>query len=146
MSDIETVITQGGGLDWKIQQPGLSVELGLDSAILLSLFTDRRAEDGDGVSLKEGRRGWWADSFSDPGDHFGSRLWLLKREPLTQEAAVKAKGYTLEALQWLIDDQIASRVEVAAELRGRSTLVIDVQIWRPDGADSRHQFEQLWGK
>ena len=56
----------------------LRAERGLRSAVLISLFTDRRAEPGD-VPEGEDPRGWWADVLGEEGDRIGSRLWLIDR-------------------------------------------------------------------
>ena len=86
----------------------LSSDKGLETAVIVSLFTDRRA---DGKSprprTKKTKRGWWGDSIADmPGDRIGSKLWLLGREKELQEVAVRARQYTQEALEWMIDTKI----------------------------------------
>lgn len=54
-------------------------------------------------------RGAW---FFNP--KFGSRLYLLRREKLTQRVVDLAVSYAKEALEWLIECGRASKVEVSA--------------------------------
>lgn len=103
--------------DLAIDGYGLKTESGLRSAVIVSLFTDRRAESDNALpSGTTDRRGWWADPT------LGSRLWLLKREKETPDLYARARHYAEEALAWLVDDGVASAVVVAVE-RVRAGLV-----------------------
>ena len=49
-----------GAADIEIGASDLTTDAGLRTALLLSLFTDRRAEDGDVLpDNASDRRGWW---------------------------------------------------------------------------------------
>ena len=139
-----------------VQIDGQTVQLGLDSAqplvraVIVSLFTWARAKSDDDLPAGPdnlGRMGWWGDSFpTTPNDRIGSRLWLLSRSTLTPETVAKAKEYAQEALQWLIDDGVAARVDVQTERQGLSTLAIGCRIYKSDGTvplDVR--FTDVWG-
>lgn len=116
----------------------------LARAILVSLFTWGRAADDDKIDGDD-RKGWWGDSFAkSPGDQIGSRLWQLYREKLTDQTRLKAEFFIKEALQWLIDDGVASKIEVTSERVGDSTLGVAVSIWRKDGSQIDLRFENLW--
>ena len=81
---------------------------GLETAVLLSLFTDRRVRPEElppGVSW---RRGWWGDGLNDDQDQTGSKLWLLHRAKRTPDLLVRARGYASEALAWLVGDGVAT--------------------------------------
>ncbi|WP_016702010.1 phage GP46 family protein [Pseudomonas chlororaphis] len=102
----------------------------LTRAVLISLFTWRRAADDDPLDDEE-RFGWWGDSFPTVADdRIGSRLWLLRRVKLTRQTQLDAEFYAREALQWLIDDGHCSAVEIISErlddprLNLRTTLVL----------------------
>ena len=101
----------------------LVAEEGLKTAVLLSLFTDRRAEEDDELPAEESdRRGWWGDLVPPaPRDRIGSKLWLLTREKLTRDVQNRAREYAREALQWLIDDRVAQSVSV-----DQNALVVDL--------------------
>lgn len=125
-------------------------DAGLSTAIYISLFTDRRAARNDILPDLDNtdRRGWWGDEVGDlPGDRIGSRLWLLEREKTTQEVLEKTKGYCEEALQWLIDDGVATKVTVTVEKQGTvetAILAIKVEIHKNDGTITALKFDNLW--
>jgi len=113
-------------------------------AVIVSLFSWRRANPDDELPSDE-RMGWWGDTYPTvPNDRIGSRLWLLSRAKLTEQVRLRAKEYALEALQWLIDDGIASRIEVQAERHGLSTLAMACRIYREGGAQIDIRFSDVW--
>ena len=116
-------------------------------AVIISLFTWRRAHDDDVLpNAGMSRMGWWGDSFPPvANDRIGSRLWLLARSKLTDSTAQQAQDYAEEALQWLIDDGVAARVDVSATRRGISTLALTCTVVNRSGAVmARLQFANLW--
>nr|BDD45838.1 tail protein [Gammaproteobacteria bacterium] len=117
--DLAIIFTSGNGFRFDIEQADydLRTESGLRSAVMVSLFTDRRANADDDIpDGTADRRGCWQDSFLDnAGDSLGSRLWLLGREKEIPQTLVRAQEYAEEALQWLIDDGVARSVTVTAE-------------------------------
>lgn len=82
-------------------------------AVMISLFTWRRAEPSDDTETKWG---WWGDTLADEvGDKIGSRLYLCLRSTLTEETVLCAQEYVEQALQWMLDDKVASAISVKAE-------------------------------
>lgn len=130
---------------------GQQATLGLQSsdplvrAVIVSLFTWRRAQPDDQLPASE-RMGWWGDSFPPvAGDRIGSRLWLLSRAKLLPDTVARAKEYAQEALQWLVDDGIATRVEVDAERQGQSTLALACRIYKPGATSPLDvRFTNVW--
>jgi len=109
--------------DVQLGRSGLVRDDGLTTAVLISLFTDRRAKADDPLPDGNDRRGWVGDAISPvDGDRIGSRLWLLRREKQTEETRRRAEEYAREALAWLIEDGLAARVEVSAEWVARGVL------------------------
>lgn len=90
--------------------------------------------------------GWWADSFSEEGDKFGSRLWLLMRSTLTTETLALAEEYAQEALRWMVEDRIAEEVTARAELDGVDRLNLLIEIIRPDQKTLTARFVDVWSK
>ena len=86
----------------------------LARSVMISLFSWARAHDDDDV---EGRRryGFWGDTYGDAGERTGSRLWLLRRQKITETVIERARAYAQEALEWLVADGVADSVEVSAE-------------------------------
>lgn len=132
--------------DLIIEPPGLATGDNLYTALLISLFTDRRANDDDQLSLDESRRGWWADTyFENRNDKIGSRLWLLRRAKIITSTLTRARDYVLEATSWLIEDNVASSINVDTEfMSGRmDVMLITVEVVRPTGTET-FNFEYVW--
>lgn len=106
---------------------------GLETAVIISLFTDAR---------HEGERGFWASSVI--GEEWGSKLWTLAREKSTPDIPSRAKEYCREALKWMIEDNIASSVEIEAEYLSREMLGIKISIKRPNDKTENFAFNLLW--
>jgi len=118
--------------DLVLSEGQLSQDEGLESAILHSLFTDRRATADDLKAYdKTGRRGWWGDlTLAAAGDQYGSLLWLLEREKLNAQTAERARQYAADALKWLVEDGVAVSCVVETEILSRDTLgmLVTVQL------------------
>lgn len=97
----------------------LTTDQGLESAIIISLFTDQQAAIDDVLPdiNSTDRRGWWGDLASPDveNDKIGSKLWLLERSKTEESVISDAKKYTEDALEWLIEDNIASEINVNSE-------------------------------
>jgi phage gp46-like protein len=133
-------------MDLAIVGDDLATEEGLRTAMLLSIFTDRRAEDDDDLPAGDGdRRGWWADQFSIvPGDRLGSRLWLLDRGKQHAELAKDAETYAREALAWLIEDAVLERIDIEVEVRP-DMLALQVTPYRPgENTATQFRFQHVW--
>lgn len=145
--DIKTTfISFDQGADYALAALGFAEDDGLETAVILSLFTDRRAEDDDTLPSGDDRRGWWADAFpAAPGDLIGSRLWLLHREKQIPQTLTRAREYAEEALAWLVDDGVAARVDVTAEVVRSGVLGLTVEIQRTGSTVAHYRFENFWG-
>ena len=116
----------------------LQADDGLDTAILVSLFTDARVRADELPPGHSWRRGFWGDAIEDEPDTTGSKLWLLRREKATQDVLVRARGYVREALQWMLRDGVAVAVNVDTFYRPPGTMNIQVEVVTPD--TSRQEF------
>lgn len=125
------------GGDIEIGSGGLVHDETLRTAILVSLFTDRRAGPDDELPDGAGadRRGWIGDALSAvEGDRIGSRLWLLKRRKQTEETRRLAQDYCREALDWLVEDGIASAIALDASWVRSGVLACRIVVSLPDGS------------
>lgn len=113
-------------------------------ALAISLFTWRRAQDGDPVDGAD-RQGWWADGI-EPSlpTGIGSRLWLLARRTLNAQVMRDAEDYTREALQWLLDQRAASALDVDVTRVGADAIVIAIAITLRDGRRLVAEIQDLW--
>lgn len=145
MSDVRIVWKDLSG-DVQLQGHDLAQGDQLKSAVIISLFTDRRAEPDDALpGSVEDRRGWWGDAFPVvAGDRIGSRLWLLAREKHLASVIERGRQYAEEALAWLVEDGIASRVTVLAEAPRPGLLALGIAIERPRQQDVEFRFSRAW--
>lgn len=135
-----------GDADLSLIDSDLASDTGLETAVLLSLFLDRRAEPDDVPPSGDprDRRGWWADELSDvEGDRIGSRLWLLDRAKRTGETKLRAKEYVLEALAWMLEDRVVASIDVEVETTDRA-LIITVGLQRPGRDPVSFRFAHTW--
>ncbi|UNJ22059.1 baseplate protein [Microcystis phage vB_MweS-yong2] len=131
--------------DWRVAPAndvvnpgGLSDADQLASAVVISLFTDRRAPEGWREDVAD-RRGWWGDAIAEDGvtpGPIGSHLWLLDNEAATERNAQLARAYAEEALAWITEDRVAARVEVESGLidNPRRGVWLHIRIFGRDGA------------
>lgn len=120
--------------DIDVLNEDLQMENDLETAILISLFTDQRV----------GReRGFWGNSLD--GDNWGSKIWTLTREKLTEETRSKFQEYARESLQWLLDDKVAKSIKLQSEIVKPESIHLKVEIIRPDGSTVGFRFNTIWG-
>ncbi len=131
-----------GRVDWRLGPGG--DETDLETAVVLSLFTDRLApadaEIPDGTAW---RRGWWGDGRTEV-ERRGSLLWLFARRKRLPAVLAEAVAIAEAALAWLVEDGIAATIAVAAEWQGTDTLALAVTVTRPDGRRWQRRYDQVW--
>ncbi|ASW00132.1 phage GP46 family protein [Paraburkholderia aromaticivorans] len=116
--------------DWSMSGPLLTTGNDLQTAIIISIFSDRMAQPGDVIPDGSGDpRGWWADDTVP----IGSRLWLLRRAKQTKETLQKAYDYLAEALQWMVDDGVVGRFDISTQWVRTSVLGAQITAYKPDG-------------
>ncbi|ARR08679.1 hypothetical protein HJ155_04095 [Vibrio parahaemolyticus] len=126
---------------------GGSVDDTISALVLISLFTDARAEESDTLPDQSGDlRGWPGDTFYDAP--WGSKLWLLYREKLTTDVRNRAVKYAEDALSWMLQDQgegpLASSVKVTGSIPRFQTLALNIEITKPDGESVSLSVSKLW--
>ncbi len=131
--------------DCAVADADLALDDTLQTAVILSLFLDRRARPDDVIPDGTGNpRGWWADTIlrDDAGryDQHGSRLWLLSREKQMVEVLRRAKDYADEGLAWLLEDGLATKIEVTPSNPRDGILWLDIVITLPDGTLQTYRY------
>lgn len=126
--------------DWVLDGPSLASGHDLETAILISLFSDRLALASDETPDGD-RRGWWGDDAQYP---IGSRLWLLGRAKGPRDLPQRAHDYASEALQWLIDDGVVARFDITAVWVSPARLDLVVVANQRDGTRVALRFAQVW--
>lgn len=110
----------------------------------ISLFSWRRAEPDDPLDDDQ-RMGWWGDTYpAVPGDKIGSRLWLLRRRTIVPEVLRAAEEYAREALQWMIDDELVTSVDVQIVVRNRTRVDAVVQLADAGSPLPPFNFNDIW--
>ncbi|WP_321865731.1 phage GP46 family protein [Paraburkholderia tropica] len=144
MSDISVIwdVDNSRG-DWKFVAPALVTGDDLQSAVLVSLFTDRLANNDDSIPDGTGDpRGWWGDIGEDKP--IGSRLWLLDRSKQTQEVLSNARDYIIEALQWLVDDGVIASMDVQTQWVRDTFLGAQIILYQPTGPQISMTYAWAW--
>lgn len=144
MSDIKLAFGSLGG-DVVLQGLDLARDDGLETAIVISLFTDRRCSADQLPDNETDQRGFWGDAFGTlAGDQTGSLLWLLAREKTINAVLARAKDYATDALSWLIEDRVAAAVEIETEYLRRGVLAIYGRVIKPNGDALPFRYEYAW--
>ena len=124
-----------GIADISIESGDILGDESLYSSILISLFTDKRADNEDElpVEYKVGAdlpdlRGYFGDALEK--ESMGSKLWLLKREKQLLQVLVLAKQYAEESLQWLVRGNYCKEVtvDVAGSTQGLLQLKVSISL------------------
>lgn len=123
--DVEFLLANGI-YDIQIDSEGdVKTEDFLDTALLMSLFAERRATSSESPN-PELRRGWIGNE-STPDFEIGSKLWLYEQARITRTILNGIETAISNGLQWFIDDGLAVRIDVSSALvNGAVTVSIDI--------------------
>lgn len=117
----------------------------LETAVIISLFSWSRAQQQDDVPDGGLKYGWFGDLLGDDTNHrTGSRLYLLARRKLTQQTVNDVAEYIREALNRLVRDGAASKIDVAVERNGLTEIDAVITIYRTGGQPVELRFNKLW--
>jgi len=136
MTDIALGI-QDGCINILTDSAGLKSDAGLETAVLISLFTDSRVASGQVPSGETSQRGWWGDQFlKNEGDSLGSKMWTVTdRNVVTATTVASVQTRARQALEWMIEDGVAQSIEVTATRGGTSRIDFEVKIKRPQNPE-----------
>lgn len=79
-------------------------------------------------------------------DRTGSRLYLLRRSKLTNKTPQLARDYAREALAWMVEDGVASRLDINAVRTGTDSLALAITIYQRDGNIHNIIFDDIWSE
>lgn len=134
--------------DWSVTSGDLLIGNDLETAVLLSLFTDRVASPDylPPAGSSPDRHGWWGDTYEP--SLLGSRLWQLNRAKKTSatQLLTQAADYCRESLQWLLDDGVAAAVNVQTGWITADAIGIKVQITQPGGLAQSFDYQWAWNE
>jgi phage gp46-like protein len=159
MTDIAMVFDFTRGVfDYAMDGPQLAQDNGLSTAIILSWFTDARAQSyaelpqnqpgpfGLNKSTGGDLRGWWGDfmtaavvnllpgqSYPKPAFRLGSRFWLYKRRKMTAGLPAEVQADAYDALGWMKTIGVATSMNFSAFAVGNQTILIRGKIILANG-------------
>jgi phage gp46-like protein len=130
--------------DWLLAGQDLAAGDDLETAVLVSLFTDRQADPDDPIpDGTQNRRGWWGDA--GRARPLGSKLWLIERAKQTEQTRLQARDHIADALAWLVEDGVAASVDVVTSWQRPGLLSAVITIAEPDGSANRvFNYEWAW--
>jgi phage gp46-like protein len=114
----------------------------LQTAVLISLFTDQTADPQDVLPPGQAAdpRGWWADTYE--GEQIGSRLWQVFWRIANQDTLNWINDTATKSLQWMIDDGVATAVTVSGQFLGKGKVGLSGVITEPSG--KKTPFSYAW--
>lgn len=143
-------------VDWLLLDDGtLDDTQALATAVIVALGTDGLADVNDTLPDPDStdRRGWWGDLDATEiwdGWPIGCRLWLLKRDKITDSTAqrgselVRVENYIYEALQPFIDRKIASRMSVNVTRVDTQRIQAFIRLYRGPQLAVELRYQILW--
>lgn len=141
-TDLELKQDHEGIFDLSIENGDFKTVSGLETALAVSLFSDRRAYVDEVPDPLE-RRGWIGDLFSEHnGDIHGSGLWFYMQSRSLKENENGIKSESRQALEWLITDGLAGFVDVTTDVsHQKRRLTLNITITALNGGVSSHAFD-----
>lgn len=114
--DIALIEDENGVYDVRIGDDGDFVPIyGFDTAIIMSLLSEARADTGD-VNQTEQRRGWIGNETPTiPGLEVGSKLWLECQSRRTLQTKNAVVDHAKRCFDWLVPDYLDA-VDVTGNL------------------------------
>lgn len=138
MSDLGLFLDENGLIDMGFVVGDIAGDGGLETAVLISLFSDARATEDliPAIDRDGDLRGYWGDVHGvAPGDATGSLLWTIRRAKQLTRTLAQAKEYAEKSLQWMVDDAVAASVTVTATYPRLGWMMLEVFIYRPQSSN-----------
>ena len=142
---IDMKFTQGddGVFDIEIENGVIKREDGFDTALNLSMLTYGRAP-ASRVVKPENRRGWLGNTVSPViGRNIGSLMWLLNQRRLRQATLNEAISFSREALNWIVEDGLAQKIEVTGTIIPQTGIQLAITITALNG-ETETYYINLW--
>lgn len=114
---------------------------GFSSAVYLSMFGGNEADGGGSDDPNE----WWGDLLDvDPSRHYrGETETALLNMAAVPANLLKVQEAAKRDLQWLLDTNAASTVEVTATMPGLNRVALSVVV-EADGIESQFEYVENW--
>ena len=132
--------------DWSMTNGDLTSGRDLETAILVSLFTDARVDDyvAPAPSGAQDRRGCWTDTYT--GYQIGSRLWTRTRLVKNQTTLNLVQGDVKDALDWLLTAGVVASFDIDAAWVNKTVIAISIVAHMPSGNPQTFRYSWVWGQ
>ncbi|WP_434779279.1 phage GP46 family protein [Neisseria sp. Ec49-e6-T10] len=140
MQDLCHEMNQDGLFVLSVQNNDLVPVQGMESAILVSLFTDQRIDESD-LRIPIDRGGWFGNVLT-PNRELGSKLWGLENAKITSGLIGNIKEYAQRSFDWMTEDGLARKVEVGVNLKSQDVFVSAKITGRSDPIGNDYSY--LW--
>jgi phage gp46-like protein len=137
-SDIKFIKTKNGTYDIDFENGDFALTDGLDSAILLSIFGEKRAPK-EKVRDPLKRRGHFSNEFADiEGYQVGSTQWLYTEQSENSESnTTELENSIKDGLKWFVDDKICKRTNVKATKKSDG-VIVDIELQGNSKEESKY--------
>ena len=126
--DIYLFNTLDGG-NISIENGEILMDGGLDSATYISLFS---------------RFDWWGNDISKDPEKMTSNLSSIFDRTLTNQTRLDAIELSRQALNWMIDENIAKEINVLATIPAINALLLEIEIVQPNFEIVSIKYEINW--
>jgi phage gp46-like protein len=100
----------------RVENSDLIAENTVGTAIVNSLLIDKRYNN---------EQGFWGDVIL--GRSIGSLLWTLERSTINDTTLALIKQYSLDALQWLLDQELVSSIDISVYRQSTNRINLDIR-------------------
>lgn len=101
---------------------------GLFTAAYISLFTNP----------------YWGNAISDSPQRYRSELNEIFKQTVSNQTRLDAIEAAKDALQWMIDEGVASNIQVIGEIETKSRINIKISIFEPSGEETQIAYALNW--
>lgn len=136
--------TGGGPADISVKDGDAVQDGGLDTSILISLFTDSRVNEEERKKLQNPilySGGWFGEVFE--GMSLGNKAWLLNKSKITQNVLNQFQEQFTNSLKWLVEEGIADSVRVSVS-QFTDGIEINVKVFRAQSTDNEYKYFYNW--
>ena len=142
MSDIGLFIDDEGKIDIDFESGDLKRDNGLETSVLISLFSDQRITYEELPPGETSQRGFWGDAYPEiEGDLIGSKLWVYDRAKRTDETLSRIREEAKNSLSWMVSDGVADSVETDATYLDNGALWLTITITKNEQSQ---RFAYAW--
>jgi len=127
--DLQISENSQGFYDIQLDQNGdLLGANSFDTAILMTLLCEKRADASEIRDVSQ-RRGWWGNILSDiQGFEIGSKFWLLSQARKTQDTLNSAITYLQNSFSWFVTQGYAKSVTVNGSIN-KDGMILNIIIY-----------------